>query len=93
VGLDWRSSGTQSLVLFNCSFKSEMPFLYELHMNNMPNLTYIASGAMSTLIALQEVYLNHNSRLVAIHPDTFSSRGNKEESEGWPPIIKVSATS
>jgi len=76
-------------VLDRSSFKSEMPFLYELHMNNMPNLTYIASGAMSTLIALQEVYLNHNSRLVAIHPDTFSSRGNKEESEGWPPIIKL----
>ena len=75
---------------FNCSFQSEMPFLHVLHMSNMPNLTYIASGAMSTLIALQEVYLSHNPRLSQIDPDTFSSRRHNEESEAWPPIIKVS---
>jgi hypothetical protein len=56
----------------------------------MPNLTYIASGAMSNLIALQEVYLSRNHHLISIDPDTFSARRNGEESEQWPPIIKVS---
>lgn len=76
-------------VLDRSSFKSEMPFLRELHMTNMPNLTYITSGALSPLIALQEVYLSHNSHLVTIYPDAFSSRRNNEESEEWPPIIKL----
>jgi hypothetical protein len=90
VGLDLRPSDTQSFVLFNCSFTSELPSLVELHMTNMPNLTYIASGAMSKLITLREVYLSHNPHLVSIHPHTFSSRRNNEESEEWPTIIKVS---
>jgi len=67
-----------------------MPFLRELHITNMQNLTYIASGAMSNLIALHEVYISHNPRLITIHHDTFSSRRNNEESEEWPPIMKVS---
>jgi hypothetical protein len=90
VGLDWRPRDTQPLVLFNCSFKFELPFLQELHMTNMPNLTYITSGAMSKLVVLQELYLDHNPHLTSIHSDTFSSRRNNEESEQWPPIIKVS---
>jgi hypothetical protein len=67
-----------------------MPHLRELHMTYMPNLTYITSGAMSNLIVLQELYLNHNGQLLSIHPDTFSSPRNNEESEQWPPIRKVS---
>jgi len=90
VGLDLKPSNTQSLVLFNCSFKSDMTFLRELHMSNMPNLTFVASGAMSNLVVLQELYLSHNPHLLSIHPDTFSSRRNNEESEEWPPILKVS---
>lgn len=77
------------IVLDRSSFKSEMPYLRELHMTNMPNLTYIASGSMSTLIVLQEVYLGHNHRLSSIDPDTFSSRRVNEESEQWPPILKL----
>lgn len=68
-----------------------MLYLHELHMSNMENLTYIASGAMSKLTSLQELYLSHNPHLSFIHPDAFSSRGDGEESETWPPIIKVSA--
>ena len=90
VGLDLKPSNTQSLVLFNRSFKSDLPYLHELHMNNMPNLTYITAGAMSNLIALRELYLSHNPHLSSIHPDTFSSRRHNEESEEWPPILKVS---
>lgn len=69
-----------------------MPYLRELHMSYMENLTYIASGAMSKLTALQELYLSHNPRLSSIHPDTFSSRRDGEKSEEWPPIVKVSVT-
>jgi len=77
------------IVLDRSSFKSDLTFLRELHMRNMPNLTYIASGAMSNLVALQELYLSHNPHLSSIHPDTFSSRRNNEESEEWPPILKL----
>jgi hypothetical protein len=61
-------------------------------MSNMKDLTYIASGAMSKLTALQELYLSHNPHLSSIHPDTFSSRRDDEESEEWPPIVKASVT-
>jgi hypothetical protein len=90
VGLDLKPSDTQSLFLFNCSFNYELPFLHELHMTNMPNLTYVTSGAMSKLIALRELYLSHNPHLASVHPDTFSARRDNDESEAWPPIIKVS---
>ena len=69
-----------------------MLYLRELHISNMPNLTYITSGAMSMLTALQEVYLGHSHRLSFINPDAFSLRRENEESEQWPPIIKVSVT-
>jgi hypothetical protein len=69
-----------------------MLYLRELRMSNMMNLTYIASGAMSKLTSLQELYLSHNRHLSFIHPDAFSMRRDDEESEEWPPIIKVSAT-
>jgi hypothetical protein len=58
----------------------------------MENLTYIASGAMSKLTALQELYLSYNPHLSSIHPDTFSLRRDGEKSEEWPPILKVSVT-
>ena len=90
MGLDLKPSDTQSLFLFNCSFNYELPFLRELHMTNMPNLTYVTSGAMSKLIALQELYLSHNPHLSSVHPDMFSARRDNDESEAWPPIIKVS---
>ncbi|XP_033609785.1 leucine-rich repeat-containing protein 70 isoform X4 [Cryptotermes secundus] len=77
------------VVLDRSSFKSDMPYLRELHMSYMENLTYIASGAMSKLTALQELYLSHNPRLSSIHPDTFSSRRDGEKSEEWPPIVKL----
>lgn len=67
-----------------------MPSLRELHMSDMENLTLIASGAMSKLTGLQELYLSHNPRLSSIHPDTFSSHRDGEESEEWPLIRKVS---
>lgn len=67
-----------------------MPYLRELYMSDMENLTYIASGAMSKLTALQEVYLSRNPQLSSIHPDTFSFRRDGEKSEQWPPILKAS---
>jgi len=76
-------------VLDHYSFNYELPFLHELHMTNMPNLTYVTSGAMSQLTALQELYLSHNPHLLSIHPDTFSARRDNDESEAWPPIIKL----
>jgi hypothetical protein len=69
-----------------------MPYLRELHISNMPNLTFISSGAMSKLVSLQEVYIGHNHHLSDISPDAFSSRKDNEESEQWPPIVKVSVT-
>lgn len=90
MGLDLKPSNTQQWFFFNCSFNFEMPYLRELHMTNMPNLTLITSGSMSTLRVLQEVYLGRNHHLSSIDPDTFSSRRANEESEQWPPIIKVS---
>lgn len=88
--LIWNRAILKQRFFINRSFKSEMPYLRELHMTNMPNLTYIASGSMSTLIVLKEVYLGRNHRLSSIDPDTFSSRRVNGGSEQWPPIIKVS---
>ncbi|GFG35757.1 hypothetical protein Cfor_05203 [Coptotermes formosanus] len=77
------------IVLDHSSFQSEMPYLRELHISNMPNLTFISSGAMSKLVSLQEVYIGHNHHLSDISPDAFSSRKDNEESEQWPPIVKL----
>lgn len=70
------------------SFEEELPNLRELHMSNMPELTYITAGALSKLTSLQELYLGHNNHLTSIHSKALSSLGDNGVMH-WPPIVRL----